>query len=1077
MLMKRSVVLAAGLSALLVLAVAPATTSGRDTFGRISTGGRRVHVDRLPSMNARNRFVHVAVELSARPVTIHQGAALARGNSLSEARRNQIRRQLRIQQRPARRQIRATGARIEASFTDVFNGFRIRARVRQLDRIARIKGVKALYSVPIHTRDTATTGRYIGADTTWGQTGFTGKGVTIAIIDSGINYDHRAFAGRGAQAWQNNDPTIREPGSFPTAKVIGGWDLVGDDYFASEGTPPQPDPDPLDCKDRNSPIAQHGTHVAGIAAGVGVRATGGSYSGPYNARTLTDVAFRIAPGVAPEARLMAFRVFGCDGDTQVVVDAIERAVRAGADVINMSLGTQLGNPDSIDAVATNNASLAGVTVVASSGNEGPSAYITGAPGAASRAISTAAMDAVRAFPGATVNMAAGPNVRALNSNNSNGLPVSGAINHFRDNPNTPINQNTGAGGEHFGCHAADYQFNNFQAGQIAVVQRGICPRVDRAVRGTERNAAAVIMVNDSATLPPYENAIPGASIPFIGVPSSVNGRFRNQDGRRIRIQSAGRITNDAFKHTADFTSAGPRRGDSGVKPDIVAPGVSVFSADGGSTGAGKSLSGTSMASPAVAGVAALVLDAHPSWLPHQVKAAIVGTASPGLVAPYDPRFSGSGVAWPRRAVSTVAYALAANGTSSISFGYQSAGDRPSGPSFSESRRFRIENTSNRQLTFAVSNRFIGPRQGVRVSISPARVRVPARSSREVRVTISMTAAAAAQLPDTVPEHAPAIALDDFGQPYTPITMVTGAITARPTTSGRGVYSIRVPWQVVPRGISNISPLQARRTRWTISGNTASTQVTLRNSGPHLGIADVYSWGLQDGRDGLDGIDLRAGGIQSLPTEVCTGVPDASDRCLVFAVNTWGRWNNAAENEIDVLIDRNTDEQPDFAVIGVDTGLLLGTLFGVTASAIINTSTNELVNIYFASAGVNGSTVLLPALASDLGLSRGGDPEFDWWVESYDVYDDDGSLFQFDLMLTGNAQGGDAFQLARYNAFNPALNNGQFRKIPDRQTRNLTLRLARNRYLPRRGHKGWMVVTLDDASGERQADLIPVGQVR
>ena len=66
-----------------------------------------------------------------------------------------------------------------------------------------------------------------------------------------------------------------------------------------------------------------------------------------------------------------------------------------------------------------------------------------------------------------------------------------------------------------------------------------------------------------------------------------------------------------------------------IKPDVAAPGVSVFSADGGTVAQGKSLSGTSMASPATAGVAALVKQAHPSWVARDIKAAIVGTASPG----------------------------------------------------------------------------------------------------------------------------------------------------------------------------------------------------------------------------------------------------------------------------------------------------------------------------------------------------------------------------------------------------------------------------------------------------------------
>ena len=128
------------------------------------------------------------------------------------------------------------------------------------------------------------------------------------------------------------------------------------------------------------------------------------------------------------------------------------------------------------------------------------------------------------------------------------------------------------------------------------------------------------------------------------------------DGGSATINGAADQANAAFKHTADFTSGGPRRFDAMVKPDVAAPGVGVFSADGSTVAQGKNLSGTSMASPAVAGVAALVKQAHPSWGASEIKAAIVGTASASKLVPYDLRLSGSGLAQPRRAVDTVAYA-------------------------------------------------------------------------------------------------------------------------------------------------------------------------------------------------------------------------------------------------------------------------------------------------------------------------------------------------------------------------------------------------------------------------------------
>ena len=109
-------------------------------------------------------------------------------------------------------------------------------------------------------------------------------------------------------------------------------------------------------------------------------AAGATYNGPYNATTITGNSWRIGPGVAPKADIYGIRVFGCEGSTDVTVDAIEWAVDNDMDVINMSLGSSFGTNDDPSAVASTNAAKAGVIVVTSAGNSGPSQYITGSPG-------------------------------------------------------------------------------------------------------------------------------------------------------------------------------------------------------------------------------------------------------------------------------------------------------------------------------------------------------------------------------------------------------------------------------------------------------------------------------------------------------------------------------------------------------------------------------------------------------------------------------------------------------------------------------------------------------------------------
>ncbi len=107
---------------------------------------------------------------------------------------------------------------------------------------------------------------------------------------------------------------------------------------------------------------------------------GSTYDRARTTRRRHDNEFRIGPGVAPEADLYFVRVFGCDGSTEVTVDAIEWAVANDMDVINMSLGSLFGRSDDPSAVAATNAAAAGVTVVTSAGNSGPNPYITGSPG-------------------------------------------------------------------------------------------------------------------------------------------------------------------------------------------------------------------------------------------------------------------------------------------------------------------------------------------------------------------------------------------------------------------------------------------------------------------------------------------------------------------------------------------------------------------------------------------------------------------------------------------------------------------------------------------------------------------------
>ena len=661
------------------------------------------------------------VQLSGDPVTVASAKS-----ELSEAQEDALQAALAAKQDALKSSIGALGGTVLGDYQLAYNGIKVSIDSSKASGLERLPGVLAVRTIEKMERDNIRGVEYIGAPAVWGGVaGLRGEGVKVAIIDTGLDYTHANFAGPGtvaAYAEENARDTLPpNPMWFgPLApRVKGGVDLVGDAYNASApaGSPalvPHPDPNPLDCNG-------HGTHVAGTAVGSGVLADGSTYTGPYNATTISANNWRIAPGVAPRADIYAIRVFGCAGSTDVTVDAIEWAVANDMDVINMSLGSSFGRNGDPSATATTNAALSGVIVVTSAGNSGANQYITGSPGTSEGAISTAAQDVWEATPGVRIQTSAGLDIQGINANGYVFTgPITGELAVLQDDPATTTDEpnRIGSADESLGCSVRAYTYNN-AAGKIAVARRGACARVAKAIFGDQAGAIAVIMTNNAAGLPPFEGPITSnpdtgepfvVTIPFLG--ASGNQDTPGTDSFRLRASPPGttatlppiNLTNTNFRGFASFTSGGVRTGDSFLKPDVTAPGVSTISSANGTGNGASILSGTSMASPLTAGVAALVRQARPTWSVSDIKAAIVNTADPALAAstttPFRISRGGSGTVQPAKAVATQVVAFATGGSVfdvSVNYGFEElAAD------FGEVRSITLENHGSSTVTFNVA---------------------------------------------------------------------------------------------------------------------------------------------------------------------------------------------------------------------------------------------------------------------------------------------------------------------------------------------------------------------------------------
>ena len=477
---------------------------------------------------------------------------------------------------------------VSKTFSRTWNGASVNVDDAKIGTVAGLPGVKGVYPIAEVTQpaeDATPAVEYAkaltGADIANDELGYTGKGIKVGIIDSGIDYNHPDFGGSGV-----NDETK----NFPGSRVKWGYDFVGDAYDSRSEDPaintPMPDPFPDDC-------GGHGTHVAGITGANG------------------DIK-----GVAPDVEFGAYRIFGCDGssDSEVILAAMEMALADGMNVVNMSLGASYMTwPSYPTAQAADYLVEQGVVVVVSQGNEGAGGTFSGgAPAVAHDVISVGSIDNSEYMADYATSETA---------NDYPFMPSTGSPAFEPGKTYEVIAVDPVTGCEGVPTATAD--------NQLLLLQRGGCTFHEKALLAQNGGYAGLFIDNNTSGI---INATVEGTTP-ITIPV---GTLLQADGEALRAELPTTITigteqkrfdNPTGGLQSDFSSYG-LAADLTLKPDVSAPGGSIYSTYPLEEGGYATLGGTSMAAPHVAGAAALLLEARPELDPFQVRTVLANTADP-----------------------------------------------------------------------------------------------------------------------------------------------------------------------------------------------------------------------------------------------------------------------------------------------------------------------------------------------------------------------------------------------------------------------------------------------------------------
>ncbi|MBK8446878.1 MAG: S8 family serine peptidase [Micropruina sp.] len=873
----------------------------------------------------------VFVQLSGRSAA--QVNATARENGASRANASKATRERQAQVERGANTVAAAARKADAGAEQLFAvanglpGVAVRTDAAGIKAMARRSDVVKITPLKTYRTTNASAAQLTQTLKAWQSTGLTGSGVRVGVIDTGIDYTHADFGGEGTvAAFEAADAVDTEPG-WETAKVRGGYDFVGDDYNADPTSDdyqpvPNPDPNPLDCNG-------HGTHVAGTAAGTGVNGNGSTFTGNY--RTLTAAALnamRIGPGTAPKASLYGLRVFGCEGSTNVIMPALDWALDPNGDgdfsdrlhVINMSLGADYDSPDDPENTLIDQLAQQGVLTVNSAGNAGD---YTDAGSAAKRALTVAwSVDSYSLQDGLIVNAPADV-AGQVSGQTSVAYPwstkpdVTGAV----ALPLSAANAD--------GCSALSSADAAKVLGKVAWLEwddNDSTRRCGSVARSANVKAAGAIGALFTTSAADFGAGITGdATIPVfqLNLAATTNLRPAAEAGT-LQVTFTGsllgtvEVDNPAIVDMLSPSSSRGTRGAPGtLKPDVAAPGQTIISANVGSGNGGSSSNGTSMASPHVAGIAALLRSKYPTWSVEQIKAAIMNTAGHDLYTEpnkggdrYGPNRVGAGRVNANHAATTqvLAYSTSDPGVVSAGFGVVEAPITSS--TVTRTKSIQLRNVGSSTRTVSLSYSPVVSQPGVTYSVSPRSVRIPRKGTKTVKVTMTIKPSKLRRTIDPTMSTTTVNSWTGWEGARQYVSDASGRLLVKPS----GQSALRVPVYGAAKPVS------------VTTSSVGTDEITLKGKGveqgtgmeQYLSKASLLTLGATSRRmpscvlGQVTGCALNATARSSDLRYTAAG--STGGGYLWFGVSMWGNASHlGGGRETDIDIDVDGDGEPDYVV--------------------------------------------------------------------------------------------------------------------------------------------------------------------